>query len=281
MKNILLFCLFLLLSLPNSFAEIEHEQHELVYIDPLMVEHAFLENKLRFDFGYQNRSDFERQDQPLNEEGETTQEGVANIASYSLLLEWMLSERLGVGIETSLLQVDAFDQSNTVGFGDTEVELKYIPWMDLENKFVSALSFGVGIPTGNEDYGLGEGRVELEPSFLLFKKVGGLVIQGQYVFSLELGSGQDPAFLKYNHSFSYPFELENIKMIHSFIPIFEVLGTVPLNGEEEGKSQLSFMPGGRVNFQYDLSVGCGVKFPVGRHSDNEVEALVTISKHFD
>lgn len=281
MKNLFLCSLVCFLFSPTSFAEIDHKQHELVYIDPLMVEHAFLENKLRFDFGYQNRNEFERQDQEPDDEGSTTREGKANITRYGFTGEWILSERIGVGVETALLQVDAFEHSNTVGFGDTELELKVLPWIDEERQFVSALSFGLGIPTGNEEDGLGEGRVELEPALLLFKTWGGLVMQGQYAFAVELGSGQEPAFFKYNQSFSYPFALSESSFVKTFIPMFETLGTLPLNGASEGENQFSLVPGFRVGLPLETSIGFGFKFPVGRHTENEAELLATLSKHFD
>ena len=76
-----------------------------------------------------------------------------------LVLEYGLTDSLQVELEWSAFErVDPEDGESTAGTGDLELGLKY-SWMNIaETGFHSAVGVGLGLPTGDQERGLGEGK---------------------------------------------------------------------------------------------------------------------------
>ena len=81
-----------------------------------------------------------------------------------LVLEYGLTDALQVELEWPAFQrVDPEDGESTAGTGDLELGLKY-SWMNMaETGFHSAVGVGLGLPTGDQERGLGEGKTGVEP----------------------------------------------------------------------------------------------------------------------
>lgn len=87
------------------------------------------------------------------------------------VLEYGFTDRFQATLEPSYASVDPRGQSAERGLGDVEAELLY-SILGEEAPVLLSFGWGIGLPTGNEDKGLGDGDLTMESTLSLGKDVG-------------------------------------------------------------------------------------------------------------
>jgi hypothetical protein len=92
-------------------------------------------------------------------------EGVASGSWRTLNLrgEYPLAERFSVGFGLPIVQLSRDYGPDTLGTGDADVYARYLIAATDHGGFLLTGGFGLGLPTGAVDAGLGSGHVEISP----------------------------------------------------------------------------------------------------------------------
>lgn len=95
--------------------------------------------------------------------------------------------RLELGIQSSALVLDPDGESARGGLGDTQLNLKYRPFVDTGPWPAVLGSVFVRLPTGDEDRGLGQSDVDVGALLVLAQRMGPVTLTGNagYVFVVE------------------------------------------------------------------------------------------------
>lgn len=159
-----------------------------------------------------------------------------------------IMDRLGGEVSVPYVHRKEGEESET-GFGDISLGLKYL--LVKEALAMPALVgiFELGIPTGDEEKGLGEGKTEFNAALGWVKRMGEHTVQGTFGYSTDDQDIEEN--VSYNASWAVPVG----KGVHVYA---EFLGERAL---KEGAHRLALGPGIKYNVTPRLFVALGA--PVG------------------
>lgn len=177
------------------------------FVDVFFTHHAYLERKLHPRFGATYAS--------LDHEFEGSGE-----------LAWRFNRWLGAEIEVPVVSIDREGGPGDTGFGDIEIAPTVALWQSPERLAIVSARSGFGLPTGNEDEGLGADGWAWEPGLLLWKGYGAEkrgAVQAELTYErLYADAGPDREMLVYNLAWSQ-------WLPSNWIPIAELNGVTRLS----------------------------------------------------
>ncbi len=121
------------------------------YVHTFLVEPAFIDRDLFLDYG-------------------STTGPSGDEFGLAAELEWGLTRRLGVAVEAQVLRLEPHGAPDESGIGDVAVAPRAL--LVETDRFLAAANLEVGIPTGDDERGLGSGEVSLGPSLSFWIDVG-------------------------------------------------------------------------------------------------------------
>jgi len=253
--------------------------------DPLRFDHAFLERELAFHTRNARGLEGGNIDQftVLTE----LEWPVSNRAT--LILEIPLSHRnlrqlggVGAGEEqfANIAAQDVAVAGDLTGIGDMEAGLRFIGFNS--RQLILAGAFSVLLPTGNDERGLGQGGVVLEPGFLgLYDFGDGRVIQTQWGVEVPLQTADVENTLSYNFAFSQTIlATRSNKFFRWLTPFVELKGDTILNGAKNDRTVLELTPGCFWRLGDNTGISCGYAFPFMGSRDLDSELLLSIYNEF-
>jgi hypothetical protein len=236
------------------------------FVDVFFTHHAYLERKLHPRFG-------------------ATYADLENEFEGSGELAWRFNGWLGGELEIPVVRLEPETGAGAGGIGDIEVAPMVALWQSPERLTILSARSGFGLPTGDEDEGLGAEGWSWEPGLLLWKGYGAEkrgALQAELTYErLYADEGPDEEELVYNLAWSH-------WLPSNWIPIAEVNGVTRLSDrpaeehEEEPAGGLALAHGdaaeaeeetvvsGTFGFRYAFANGqqwgAGIQLPL---SDTE------------
>jgi hypothetical protein len=263
----------------QSFAHEGHEHTDgLHFSHPLITESPSPDTKIRLDYFFLN-VDGEVEDDELGEEGEGPSR--YKESTVNLELEYAFTRNISIeaDIPYTFINPDEGQGDNVSHFNTVDIGVKLATFILEEYGILLGGGLEFGLPTGDDDKGIGSDNIwEIEP-FLSFGWKYKIL---EVVSFLHLGipvnqkGDQDEG-----NELGY-----NLSMLVHATDWLEVLlefdGETVLNGEEEGESVLNIDPG--VKFKpfksQDLQVGFGAGFPVTDDEEFEYRLIASVFYHF-
>lgn len=236
------------------------------FVDVFFTHHAYLERKLHPRIG-------------------ATYADLENEFEGSGELAWRFNRWLGAEIEVPVVGVDPEGGAGNSGIGDVEIAPMVALWQSPKRLTIVSARSGFGLPTGDEDEGLGAGGWAWEPGLLLWKGYGAEkrgAVQAELTYGrLYVDAGPDVEQLVYNLAWSH-------WLPSNWIPVAELNAVTRLSDlpdeahEEDPTGGLSLAHGdaadveegtlvaGTVGFRYAFANGqqwgAGIQLPL---SDTE------------
>jgi len=270
--------LFLVIFFHNSysFADSNHLQvgDKLHFSHPLISESPTPDTKIRFDYFF-----FDANGEEGEEEFEAEASGKFQEHTILLELEYAFSRNVSIVAHIPYTFLDVEDGTNENHFNNIEIGLKLASFIFEEYGILVGGGIEFGLPTGNNDKGIGSDNIiEIEP-FLSF---GYEVWNFEFVSFLKLGfpvnqnNDQDEGD-EFGYNFSFLYHLND-----SLQPILEFDGEVVLNGEEDGESVLNIDHGIKIlPFKNkDIAFGFGAGFPLTNDEEFNYRLIGSIFYHF-
>jgi hypothetical protein len=228
----------------------------LNFVTPLVTEPAKLETEIRFNS--ENRLDGDEGDIYITE----------------LELEYALSDRWG--IEAVPKYIIKSRGNNRDGWGDLEVETKYVFYRSEEKRFLASCGLEVELPTGSTHKGLGSGHVSMAPFIYGAWGFSRFSLQGNIIPEFTLGEPDKE--LKYNLAFTSSFR----EVIH---PMFEINGETVLAGSGKGEDIINGTPGilfgpFETKTFKDILFGIGIQIPITEREEFDENILFTLRMEF-
>ena len=180
--------------------------------------------------------------------------------SSPVTIEFGLSDSWQVGIEWGFAQSQNGDLPGhtTRGLGDMELDTKYSFMKIRGSRYHAALSFRLGLPTGNVEQGLGEGKLELEPTLICARDLPRF--HGAQVFT-QVGLNIPFAI----HSSGEPVSKQAIWNIGAFVPYKQVRMILEATTQADTHNGMSVQltPGLVVKAPGGFEIGMGFYQPIG------------------
>lgn len=242
-----------------------HDSHgqKLHFLHPLVVESPLPENEIRLGAQLSNLPGGD------GEEFEFS-------ASIELApVDWFSVE---VSVPFSFLNPDAGDDQARLG--NVRIGAKFATFALADDGILLAAGVELGLPTGNEDRGIGNDHVvEVEPwigAGFQFDQAELIVGLGAGFPTNQNGDREADVEMEWGVSFLYPVVEEKIAFL------LELDGVSIFGEEEDGYNSVSITPGLRI-FPFghqDMSLGLGVRMPLTDDRDSHVQGIFTIYLHF-
>lgn len=245
----------------------EHAGHghtdALHFLHPLVVESPLPENEARLEFSYTNVSD--------GGGDEFTLTGTVEFAP----VRWFSIEA-----SAPFTHVDPDMGSSETRLGDVSVGFKFACFEFEEHGVLLAAGVELGLPTGNEERGIGNDHVlEIEPW------VGFGVKRERFEWIARVGvglptnqNGDKEADAELEWGTSFLFHIIDGKLA----ALVEIDGLDIYGEEEDGYDSVSITPGVRI-YPFDnpdVSLGMGVRLPVTTDRDSHAQGIFTLFFHF-
>ena len=242
-------------------------------IEPLRVHHAHIEDEQRLNFGWIDdfRSD----------------EGKRGAFSSSIELAAAWDSDFRVGSEIFIPFSNTGGDRDTFGIGDIEFwPVKYAFINRPDTILTGVLSFE--LPTGSESRGLGEGNTGIggllffdhayKNWFFGFNGEIGHTVSGERETDAELAAVVSYSFIRGTQRIAPTVPSQR------FVPALslEVVSGFGLEGEEEGETRVSMVPGVHVwHPSSGWAARLGVEVPVSDRRTNDFTVLFQVGTHFD
>lgn len=235
----------------------------LHFLHPLVVESPLPENEARLEFTYTNLSG--------GEGDEFTLTGTVEFAP----VRWF-----SVEASAPLTHLDADMSSSETRLGNASVGLKFACFEFEEHGVLLAAGVEFGLPTGNEERGIGNDHVlEVEP----WVGCGYKRDRFEWIARLGVGlptnqNGDKEADAELEWGTSFLFHIIDDKLA----ALIEIDGLDIYGEEEDGYDSVSITPGVRI-YPFDnpdVSIGLGVRLPVTTDRDSHVQGIFTLFFHF-
>jgi hypothetical protein len=175
--------------------------------------------------------------------------------------------------------VDPEDEPGTEHFDNVEVGLKFANFAFEEHNLLLGYGIEFGLPTGNDEKGIGSNNIfEVEPFLSLGYKSGHLEVVAFAAFGIptnqEEGEEVETEFA-YNLAFLYHFTPR-------FSGLLEFDGETVLSGHEQGETLVNVTPGVMFSPLPDshFEVGLGVSVPVTDNEEFDVRTVLSLFYHF-
>ena len=206
-------------------------------------------------------------------------------------LEWAITRRIGVVIETPYEFLNPNGSPDERGLGDMAIAPRFL-LVDTE-RFMFSGNLGVALPTGNERRGLGSGEISLSPTVSWWYDLGNwFTFQGQVGTDHALESG-DSEFL-WNFAFTYSFLGPSLNGTSSgdstyggrhYPPglinlITEVTGRTALDGEQDNRSSAEILFGISYLITSDWEVRGAVQVPLFEPRELSSGFIFGLIRHF-
>jgi hypothetical protein len=177
------------------------------FVDVYFTHHAYLERKIHPRFG-------------------ATYATLENEFEGSGELVWQFNHWFGAELELPVVGIDPETGDGSTGIGDIEIAPMVALWQSPERLVILSARSGLGLPTGDEDEGLGADGWSWEPGILLWKGYGAEkrgALQAELTYErLFADSGPDEEELIYNLAWSH-------WLSSNWIPIVELNGVTRLS----------------------------------------------------
>lgn len=261
--------LMLLLFSNNVLAHEKGAPFSGAIIDPLRVHHAHIEDEQRINFSY------------VDGIGNVDDDGYSH--SVELAVNWDSEFRWGSEIFIPYLNTGGAGS----GMGDIRAQLVKYAFINEPETILTGI-FGVSLPTGDEEKGLGTDNTAIEAALFVDRAYK----NWYWGLNMELGtvvSGEDESELELATGVSYSFIDETVdfapaKPGQDYVPSvsLELVSESILSGAEEGADFLTVIPGVHIwHPASDWSLRFGVEVPLGSDKENDRIYLLQIGAHKD
>lgn len=253
-----------------SVRHLEHARHHggfPEFVDIFFTHHAYLERKIHPRFA-----------------ATTAEEG--NEFEESAELAWQFNDWFGAEIEVPLAQTDPDEGDGAGGLGDIEIGPQVAFVQDVDRLLIVSARSGFGLPTGDEDEGLGADGWTWEPGLLVWKGFGSHnrgAVQAELTYERffpDEDGLDDEEELVYNLGFSYWTP-------SNFIPVVELNGSTRISDEpEEEEHEGALVPahgggGGEDDTLVSATVGFRYGFANGQQWGAGIQLPLTDTESFD
>jgi Putative MetA-pathway of phenol degradation len=238
-------------------AALAEEEPDIEFFYPVVTRRPVIERELELRMRHEK-----------SREGRQTETTAA--IEVPLLPRWQLE------LELPFLIGDPREGPSVAGFGDLEIENKFLLWKSVEHRALVAAGFELKLPSGSERRGLG-GELAIEPFLSAGIALGPFDVLGNIAYEWTLNrhvTGQREQELTANLAVAYPVS-------RWFTPFLELDSVTRTSGSEDGDAprlrdrlQLYLTPGFNVRALPGLTFRAGVELPVtdARQFDYRVHA---------
>lgn len=261
----------------QAFAHKDHAQPAgLHFSHPLITESPSPDTKIRLDYFFLN-VDGEVEDEDLGEEGEGPSK--FKESTVNLELEYAFTRNISIEADIPYTFINPDEGKDVNHFNNIEIGVKLATFFLEEYGILLGGGLEFGLPTGDDDKGIGSDNIwEIEP-FLSFGwkyKILEVVSFLHIGFPVNQKGGQ-------NEGDELGYNLSTLVHATDWLEVLlEFDGETVLNGEEEGESVLNIDPG--VKFKpfksQDLQVGFGAGFPLTNDEEFEYRLIASVFYHF-
>ncbi len=267
---------FLFIAIPHTvFGHEDGTPFSGAIIDPLKVHHAHIENEQRINSSFIDG---------LPQDDGGTRRAFTN--SVELGINW--TDEFNIGSEVLIPFSNTGARREDYNIGDIELwPVKYAVINEPETILTGV--FSVGLPTGSESKGLGEGNTALGALFFFdhsyrnwFWGVNTEIetnVFGRTGTELELASVISYSFIRDTGAGMAP-----TKPAQFLVPALslEIISESVLRGDEKGENVVSLLPGLSLwHPQSGWTVRIGVESPVSAEKEHNVEVLFQIGNHLN
>ena len=242
-----------------------HHSHTdpLHFLHPMVTESPLPENEARLEFSFANLAGGEGE--------EFTLTGTVEVAP----VRWF-----SVEFSAPLTHLNPEVDSSETRLGDLGLGFKLACFAFEEHGILLSVGLELGLPTGNEERGIGNDHVlEIEPWVGIGYKRG----RFEWIARVGVGfptnqNGEREADAELEWATSFLFHIID----HRLAALVEIDGLRVFGEEEDGFDSVAITPGIRF-FPFDnpdLGMGVGVRLPLTDDRDSHVQTLVTMFFHF-
>lgn len=278
MKSVQLF-LILLFTLYSSGLALAHESssaYSSAISDPIKVHHAHIEDEQSINFSFDD--DFQKEDGGSKR--------FAFETNLELAIAW--NEELNLGSEISIPFSNRGNDDDRYGLGDIEFwPIKYAFLNEPERILTGVLS--IGLPTGDEAHGFGEGQTKLG-AFLLLDQSWRNWFFGVNAEFESVVSGPTETEVEFAVALSYSFIKETghgmapSQPRQSLIPILslELTSENILSGLEKENDLVTILPSLRLwSPARDWQASLGIEVPLSSYKNNDLKIHLNLKNHFE
>jgi mono/diheme cytochrome c family protein len=196
--------------------------------------------------------------------------------SRSLVNELIFEKRVGprgmVELALPFVYHDPKGGATTGGIGDLTLAYKQVLLASPQHGAIAAFSLDLGLPTGDRDRGLGNGTVELGPSFRAGKTLGPLVFQSEIKAVLPVEVNRAARRMLYRAVLQLPLS----PLRRGWVPGVGVEADTKVEGEARDVYSLTPQVYKGLSRSGHIAVAVGAKIPVaGAHAfDYQIGAFL-------
>ncbi len=235
------------------------ENYLLHFSHPLIAESPSPDTKVRFDYTHLN----------LNE-------GDIEINSVVLEAEYAFSRWLS--LEVDIPYTFLSEETARSGINNISVGLKYANFVFEETGLLLGGGLEVGLPTGNDESGIGSSTVwEVEPFIDFGYKNEKFETIGFAKFGFPVNGDQDEADFEFGWNLSFLYQF-----IGTIEGLMELSGESISGGEEDGFSTVTLIPGIKIKpvQSVNLKIGFGYSFPISNEKEINNGSILSVFYHF-
>ena len=229
--------------LPADAALAQDEEPDLEFFYPVVTRRPVIERELELRTKYEKSG------------------GSRGIETFGSI-EWPIMPRWQIDLEIPVVINDLQEGPSTAGFGDIEIENKFLFWKSVEHRALAAGGFELRLPSGSASRGLG-GEFSVEPFVTAGIALGPFDLLGSISYEWVLnGSAPREQELTWNIALGYPAS-------RWFTPFVELNSVTQTAGAREdggpdliGKVQMYLTPGFNVTPLPGMTFRAGVQLPV-------------------
>jgi hypothetical protein len=179
-------------------------------------------------------------------------EGRETEAAFAV--EFPVLPRWQIEVEVPFVIVDPRDASTQAGFGDLEIQNKFLLFRSVEHRALVAAGFELKLPSGSERRGLG-GELAIEPFVSAGIGLGPIEVLSSVAWERNLR--EDEQVLEANLAVAWILN-------RYVVPLVEVNTVTPLAGDEDHRTQVFITPGLNVRVAPGSTARVGIQVPVTR-----------------
>jgi hypothetical protein len=274
------FILAVVLASAGTLKAFAHEDHahpdSLHFSHPLITESPSPDTKIRLDYFFLN-VDGEVEDEELGEEGEGPSK--FKESTVNLELEYAFTRNISIEADIPYTFINPDEGKDVNHFNNIEIGVKLATFFLEEYGILLGGGLEFGLPTGDDDKGIGSDNIwEIEPFLSFGWKYKILEVVSFLHIGFPVNQKGDQ-----NEGDELGYNLSTLVHATEWLEVLlEFDGVTVLNGEEEGESVLNIDPG--VKFKpfksQDLQVGFGAGFPVTNDEEFEYRLIASVFYHF-
>jgi hypothetical protein len=236
-----------------------HQPHEhgLHFAHPLFAESVSPDRKLRTDFA-------------------RAWENEGSESEIELEAEYAFHRSFSIEAVIPYVFLSPDEGASESHLGNVELALKFANFAFEEQGVLLGYGVEFGLPTGNEDKGIGSDHIwEIEPFLNIGVKRGRLEMQAFSIFGIPTNQEEGEEI-----ETEFKYDVTSLYHVSDRVQaLLELNGLVGLSGEEAGEGIVSLSPGIKVAPTSDrhLFFGLGVSVPLG---DEELDPTMRVSAFY-